>query len=115
LKTDNIAALLALQLVTTSSSDDYSKLDDSLLDSEQPIVVVGNTHLCHRYVNARNFQAKVYLREAKEFKEKMISQYPGNRVGLVMSGDFNAGPASSIYRLFTTEVRVTLFIVKDEA
>jgi len=121
-RTDNIAAFLTLQFVTPEANATTESLQSTTVatsskdstpttsDEEAPIFVVGNTHLCYRYLEARCLQARVFLREAKELHQEIQTLYPESKVGLVLCGDFNAGPASSVYKHFEKDVSSTTIL-----
>jgi mRNA deadenylase 3'-5' endonuclease subunit Ccr4 len=127
LKTDNIALLLALQFVdqhaSTSSSPFSSSSTSSVSASTSSLpfgdttpcessssssissyaVVIGTSHLCFRELEARRHQAQQFLHQANHFRQEMTVNFPSlSKVAVSLSGDFNSGPASWVYNLFSS-------------
>ncbi|CAH2066567.1 unnamed protein product, partial [Iphiclides podalirius] len=75
-------------------------------DDPNKILIVGNTHLYFHpdADHIRLLQGGIVIYWLREIRIKLIKEYPGKSVSLILCGDFNSVPSCGIYRLYTTGI-----------
>ncbi|XP_075992185.1 2',5'-phosphodiesterase 12 [Anticarsia gemmatalis] len=74
------------------------------LDNPNELLLVANTHLYFHpdADHIRLIQGGIVIYWLMDLKEKMVTQFPGKRISVILCGDFNSVPSCGIYQLYTT-------------
>jgi RNA exonuclease NGL2 len=93
----NVAMLLALRFkdeINTKSTSEATS--ETASTEENPGIIIGNTHLFwnYRYSYARFRQALMFVEKAVNFREKL-------NLPVILCGDWNLTPDSTIYQVLT--------------